>query len=76
MIIGRALGRGLAAVTPLIVQIQPTTAVTTRMPKRASVFMTVSSTVMRPVSTALADGAAYAPSIVAAAAGSTAGGGL
>ncbi len=57
-IIGAALGFGLAALTPAIDQIQPTTAVTTRMPKSARVFMTVSSTVMRPVSTALADGAA------------------
>ncbi len=58
MIHGAMLGEGLAAVTPAIVQIQPTTAVTSSTPKRATVFRTVSSTVMRPVSMAPAEGAA------------------
>jgi hypothetical protein len=62
MIQGRIDGFGLAAVTPAIVHTQPTAAVTRRMAKRPTVFHTVSSTVMRSVSTAPADGAAYMPS--------------
>ena len=59
---------GVAAVTPDIVQIQPTAAVTRRIANRPTVLRTVSSTVMRLVSTAPAEGAAYMPSRFACAA--------
>ena len=72
MSIGAMFGLGLATVTLLIVQIQPTTAVTTRMANRPRVLKTVSSTVMRSVCTAPADGAAYMPSMLAVSAAAAA----
>jgi hypothetical protein len=67
---GRIDGLGLAGVTPAMVHTQPTAAVATRIAKRPTVFQTVSSTVIRSVSTAPADGAAYIPSRCAWAAAS------
>lgn len=66
-------GRGLMRVSaagarPPRLHTQPTAAVTSRTANRLTVFMTVSSTVMRSVCTAPAAGAAYMPSICACAA--------
>ena len=72
MIHGRMFGLGFSAVTGAIVKSQPPTAVTRSTANRASVFMTVSSTVIRSVSIAPAAGEAYMPSRRAWAAASVA----